>query len=398
MSEHNKRAHAKLSGSIAHIWSECYGAPALWATLPPSKPSEAALLGTKRHEACEECLRIFLNWKVTGRGQTWENKSGFDEQDTSIAEEYTDIVWEKVLQQSLTGKAWGIEEEVCLDESLQMWGIVDFWVIYIDDRGRRVLALMDFKNGYHYVKVKKNAQFLFYACAMLQEIRAAGKDLDYIRVCKFQPNSPHGEPYEEQGYTAKQLDSWSAKFFKAAKAILSGSTKLKVGEHCEFCNAKGICPAYGRSVSDKAALALIDVEKIELPKIEGISDENLKILILYGELVEDFISSARAYAISRVKSGRPIAGLKLINGPTRRTWREDEESIAQSLITAGIKEPWRKSLITITEAQKAIGKDALTDLVTTTKPSLQLVSEEDPRPSIENALDKLGEIENVTKD
>lgn len=388
---HNERAHAKLSGSIAHIWSECWGAPALWAQLPPSGPSEAALLGTTVHEICEHSLRDFLNWKVTGIQAPTVWMQNYDDAGLNTAADYVKAVWEKVLQQSLTGKAWGIEEEVCLDRDLEMYGIVDFWVIYIDDRGRRVLAVMDFKNGFHYVEVPKNAQFLFYACSMLQEMRQAGKDLDYIRLCKFQPNTAHGDAYEEAGYTAAQVDKWKAKFFKAAKQILGGSAKLKVGKWCRWCQAQAICPAYGRSISDEASLALMEADKIQLPNVERISDGQLKALILYGDMVTDFIESVRKYAIGRVKDGKPIEGLKLINGPTRRTWRDQEQEIAKALTLCGVKEPWQRKLITITSAEKQVGKEALRDLVTTTKPSIRLVSAQDPRPAIADALSKLGE-------
>ena len=391
---HIDRVHAKLSGSTAHRWTNCYGSVALVESLPASPPSDAANRGTFVHEACECHLRSFLNKKITGLDYPTYSER-FDDEANDTAQNYVQVIWDKVLEKSLTGKAWGIEEEICLDEKLEMWGIVDFWCIYIDDRGRRTLAIVDFKNGYHFVEVTKNAQFIFYASSMVSEIRRGGKDLDFIRTAVYQPRIASGEPFREATYSSAQLDKHTKRFFKAARAILEGSTKLKCGSWCTFCPAQAVCKAYAKDISDKASLALMDKEKIELPKIETLSDEAIKKLVLYGSQIEDFVSAVRTHAVNRHLNGAPIEGVKLINGPTRRTWKEDEEEIAQALIKAGLQEPWQKKLVTITSAEKKLGKETLRDLVTTTKPTLQLVSSDDPRPAIESALDKLGEIKNV---
>lgn len=387
---HGDRQHARLGGSTAHRWVNCYGSVALSEQVPKTAPSEDALRGTYVHEACEAALQDFLNYKITGEYTDHDWASRFDEEAADIASSYVKVIWEKVLNFSLTGKAWGIEEEVCLDKSLEMWGIVDFWAVYTDEKAQRVLVIVDFKNGFHFVEVAKNAQLLFYAAGMVKEIREGGKDFDSVRTCIYQPRIPSGEPFREATYSIKQLDSSSESYFKAARAILEGSGKLKVGSWCDFCPAQAICPAYIKKIEEQSSLALLKADLL-LPKIDTIPDDTLAKLVLSSDAITSFLGEVEKYAILRAKSGNSIKGLKLIDGPTRRTWRDEEEKIAETLVTLGVKNPWNKKLIPITQAEKVTGKEALRALVTTTKPTVQLVADSDPRPALANALDILGE-------
>lgn len=388
--DHTERLHAPLSGSTAHRWPECFGSVALCKTVPPQEAGEAAKWGTFVHEIAERALKNFLNYKITGEYADPDWAKYYDDEDAvALAQSYVDCIWKDVLQQSLTGKAWGIEEEVCLDEHLGMWGIVDFWCIYIDDRGKKVLTVVDLKTGYHFVEVKKNPQFVFYGCSMIEEIKKKGKELDVLCTCVFQPRISHGSPFRETSYTNKQVFNWRKKFFKAANAILKGSTKLKVGSWCTFCPAQGVCKAYIKSLSDESSLALLDPEKITFPVPETIPDDKLTLLLTHQDAIEDFLKAVKLYAIARAKNGKAIPGFKVINGPTRRTWIEDEKAVAACLEANGLENPFVKKLVTISVAEKAVGKDALRNIVTTTKPSIILVSDTDPRPSIASAVELL---------
>lgn len=388
MTEHKERAHAKLGGSSAERWINCTGSVSLVETLPPTPPTPAALEGTKVHEACEKSLKSFLDAKINGEGKPFTFDKDLEVATTAF--NYTQTIWKEVLEQSLTGKAYGIEEEVVLDEAMQMYGFVDFWCIHIDDRARRCLTIVDFKNGYHEVEVKNNAQFLFYACAMVDEIRRGGKDLDYIYTCVYQPKAP-GNPFKKQGYTIAQVDKWKAKFFKAAKAILKNQVKFKVGEWCYFCNAKGICKSYAKSVEATSPLSLLKpLEPTVLPEISKLSDEALTSIALNSEKLTDFIDAAKSYVLNKLKNGAHMPGVKLVMGKApARKWIEDEEKIAASLKLQKI-EPYKNKLIALSEAEKVGAK--LDGLFEHNKQSVLIVPESDKRPAALTALDVLKEI------
>lgn len=388
MTEHKERAHAKLGGSSAERWINCTGSVSLIETLPPTPPTEAALEGTRVHEACEKRLTAFLDAKIHGEDKPFTYDKDPDTAET--AENYTAAIWKEVLEQSLTGKAYGIEEEVVLDEQMGMYGFVDFWSIHIDDRARRCLTILDFKNGFHEVEVKNNAQFLFYACAMVDEIRRGGKDLDYVYTCVYQPKAP-GNPFKKQGYTIAQVDKWKAKFFKAAKAILTNKINFKVGDWCYFCNAKGICKAYAKSVEAISPLSLLTpIETAVVPELQSLPDATLTYIALNAGKFIDFIDAAKSTVIAKLTNGATLKGVKLVLGKApARKWIKDEEKIAASLKLQKIK-PYKPKLIALSEAEKAGAK--LDGLYEHNKQSILLVPDTDPRPSAKTAIDVLSEI------
>jgi hypothetical protein len=152
--------------------------------LPKEPASEAALEGTAAHEVAEIFLTRFLHYKLTGEDLPWHETTPELE---AAAKDYIDVVWKSVLHEAITGKAYGLEDQFTLEAKLGMYGFIDFWAVYIDDRGKRVGVVVDFKYGFVEVEAEKNAQLAFYACAMREELTRAGKNLDYVRGVIFQP-------------------------------------------------------------------------------------------------------------------------------------------------------------------------------------------------------------------
>lgn len=197
---HEDRAHSELGGSTASRWSQCTGCIFLNRTLPKQPSSAAAKEGTKAHELAEVALRDFLNHKRNGTDPEIQFSllaMNADPKMVEAAEGWRDTMWEKVLEKALTGKAYGLEEHFYFDKSLDMGGTVDFWCVYINDRGQRVGVIVDFKYGYSYVEVKKNGQLAFYGAALRRFVREHGKDLDLVRTAVYQPRTPHHEAFRE---------------------------------------------------------------------------------------------------------------------------------------------------------------------------------------------------------
>lgn len=397
------REHALLGGSSAHRWSVCTASAVLGKNIPDEEASEAALEGTEAHRIAEFMLKGWLDYYESGQIDykvlDFNPKiETFIPEMTEAAKGYSKSVYEKVLENSITGKAYGIEELLTLDEKLQMFGYVDFWCVYIDDHGKRVGAIVDFKYGYHEVEVDKNAQLAFYACALREEIRRGGKDLDYVRAVIYQPKSD--EPYKETKFTGKQLETWKKKYFKAAEDIyLNQKPKFKLGSHCTFCKARGVCTVYAKSQEDKTGLMLLDPQQISLPEVECLSDGAIAKIVLHKNELEDFLEQCKKYAYKRAQDGKPIEGTKLVAGTSKRKWDEDEAGIANTLSLYGIAHPYNKKLKGIIEIEKELkakgqSKELLDSLCTLT-PSLPiLVSADDSRPGIASGVDLLVQTEN----
>lgn len=404
---HIKRDHARLGGSSAHRWHKCTASISLIESLPPQGSSSAADLGTFAHEIAEKKIKAFLDHKINGTStdlnellkddlekahKTFE--SSLVEKADMSTDLYVQAIWKQVLDHSITGKVYGLEDEFTVNEDLSMFGFVDFWAIYISDASKRVGVVVDYKNGYTSVPIKGNAQLAFYALGLLKFVQSKGKDLDLIRTVIFQPNSSDATNsgsankipgFKEAILTKKQVLAWEKKFLKAAKEILvTKKVKYVTGDHCKFCPGQPVCPAYLNSLSSSTALDLKNVASIKLPAPETLDENTLTSFIIHADELSDYIESVKKYVLSLMQVGKPVKGLKLIEGPTKRCWRDNEEEIATNLIAMGVTNPWNKKLLGITAAEKLIGKGKLGDLCTTTVARQIVVPQSDPRPEIKS--------------
>jgi len=367
---HAEREHSLLSASSAHRWFHCPGSVALSESIPKAPSSEAAMLGTKAHEACEAVLKAFLKAKQTGIevGYTYEQ----DPEIASAAEEYKKNIWQNALKWSVTGKVWAIEDRLYFNRDLSMYGTADFWCVSTNEKGEREGVIGDFKYGYNFVDVKKNLQLLYYGIALREKVRNLGKDLDTVRTFIFQPRAG-GQLYRECSYTAKQLDQYQSKILKVAKEIIvDKKVKFKTGEHCKFCPAMAVCDKYKKEVEKNLSIK-IDSSDFKLPVPSHLTDEQLIKVIAYGEQLTTFVEEVQKYVLARLQAGEKIKGLNLEEKKGRRTWIEDSNQVASYLLKAGIK-PYEDKLITISKAEKEAKKKMidLAEIITLTKSSYKV--------------------------
>lgn len=399
--DHAVRDHATLGGSTAHRWVPCPGSVFLYKNLPPEKPSEAAKLGTQAHEIVERAASDNLLYRSTGN-LTVRPPAAVDPEMLEAATEYSKIIYETILQNSITGKAYGFEERFAIDDSLDMYGYVDFWAVYIDNRGKRAGNITDFKFGYVYVDEKNNAQLAFYALALREEMRRNGKDLDYVRAGIFQPRAPGDNKYRETVFTSKNLDAWNKKFRAAAYQIfVLEKPKFKVGDHCQWCRAQAICPKYSKELAKKSALLLVEPDMTTLPDVATTSRDVIGRIALNSDSLIKYIKRCVAFTVEQYIAGSPIPGTKCVATAGKRTWIEDEEKITTSLVDVGLVrgDLFNQKLKGIGEVEKLLSKlhgkeDAqkvTSTLTTKTKPGVLVVPESDKREAITGSLDLLTE-------
>jgi hypothetical protein len=394
---HKERAHAPFGGSVAARRINCTGSYFLESQLPPQPASAAADEGTEAHECVEWALADFLYRKIEGEGIDLVKPVHFNKY-AQFAEDYVDTVWTKALHSSITGKSYAIETIVTINESLGMYGPCDFACVYSDERGRSCAIVIDYKHGYNFVPVEKNDQLAHYACGLREDVRRAGKDLEYIRAAIYQPRAG-GETYREVTFTAKFLDSWKKRAIKAAEQIfVSKKAKFKCGEWCKFCRAKPVCKAYAKQRTIETQLNLVDHATIELPKVDMLSPEHIVKLVLHGDKLIDLVETAKKIAFDGCAANGEFHGLKLVEGRGKRGWDkgQDEDEIATQMKQHGIKTPYKESLRGITEIEKELKKlkpeaqaKELMDCWTTKSVPKILVDSTDPRPAVACAKDML---------
>lgn len=409
MSNHNEngteRSHAVLGGSKASYWEPCPGSIFYLKDLPEQEVSEAMLSGTHAHAVAEVKLYNFLNYKVTGEENARPLPAVCSSDMIEMADGYVKAIWENVLEQTINRKAWGIEEQFTLDAQLEMFGHLDFWAVYTDDHGKRVGVIGDFKSGFKYKDADKNPQLAFYACCLLEELQQAGKDLDYVRAFIYQPKAYGVEAYRETKFTNKQLAAWKKRFYKAAHQIfVKQLPKYKVGEWCQDCPAMkaSLCTTYAKETAKRLDLKIIEPEKIKLPTIETLTDQQIANFCLYEDEITALIKAAKNTAVQRAKAGKDLPGVKVIEKPGAREWKENDLEIVEGLKTLGITEPYKTNVLrNLGDMEKELATIVGKEQVKTTMekfcqrkaPSISIVPDSDPRPSIASNLTERLKIE-----
>lgn len=395
--EIDDKNHSEVGGSGASRWVNCPGSVFLARSLPKLPAGKAAEVGTESHKLAEIAVLDLIEEKLNGAEVLREFnkvKKDYDDEQIAAALGYREAIWSNVLQNSITGKACATEEELYFDEHLSSFGTADFWSLGITDKGKRQACVGDFKYGYHEVKCKGNAQLAFYAVALRRFFKAHGKDIDECKTFIYQPRQQVYPDYQEETLSAKQLDVWEKKFEKALHQIyVVQKPKLKTGEHCRWCPAQQKCPKYVKELEAKSALKLIDVHEIILPSPETIPDETLSNIIRYGDAIIKFVKACKGFALNRHAVGKPLPGLKVVEGKPRRKWKSDTEEIIAGLTTIGldVDEFTTSKLKPLTYVEKLVGKGKLAPFLSATSPKPVICDISDERPAVKNLMEMLAD-------
>lgn len=403
--ETNERPHAEISSSTVGCALKCAGSVVLRRSLPHLPPSEAMLSGTKTHDIAEKALENYIQHKITG-SPPWtilEELEGDPEREARVVD-YVSAVFNKALQGSITGKAYGIEEKLTVSETFKMFGYADFWAAYKDDRARLAGLVVDLKDGQVKVDVKKTEQLPFLALGLMRDLEKTGVKLDYVRAAIYQARGREGEEYQETKYTRKQLESFESKVLKLCEQIyLKKKITYKAGKWCGYCRCKEICPTYAGSLQNKTSLMLLEPSEIKFPAPELIPDEVLAKIILNWSEIESFGKAVKKHAFMRHINGKPIAGLKAVEGNSKR--RIDKSKEAEIIAFFGERnitswEPKLKGIGKLSAELKKIGEDKnlVDQFCTKGPPPIMLVSDTDPRPAAKNSIDYLIEDEDEESD
>lgn len=341
-------AHAVLAYSKAARWTRCTGSVALCKDIPDA-PSEAAALGTAKHQVTYWALCHTDPTKTIGAGEIGgiECADGYS---FEIDQEFADHVNAclkhvraipgdlRLFELPLRKTAYlGLEDQ---------GGTAD---VVIGDLKARVLNVGDHKFGYGRVDPVRNRQMMGYARSALEELDEFGTDYDTVRMWVFQPKRS-AEPlrWECSVDELRALtDEWREPAQEAMRAY-RGEEQPKLtpsDEACEWCPARATCTARGGSI---ASMFPIDEPA---PKADPMALAHWLGRI---DAIEEWCRGVRAEALRRAVAGQEIPGYKLIEGRRGpRKWVD--ESVAAILLDGQI-DPWVKKLVTPTEAEKRLKK------------------------------------------
>lgn len=382
--------HSRLAPSSAHRWAACAGSIALEAAYPDTS-SKYADEGTAAHELASIALSTqldavaYLHRLFEVNGQHWEVTPDM----ASNVQQYLDYVR-------------GIDGKLLFEQRLSIahitgeegaGGTAD--AVVVTDN---TIVIVDLKYGRGVkVEAQHNEQLAIYGAAALA---AYGHELiKHVRMVIVQPRLGH---ISEWSLSTDRLNALMQSLRpKAAKAIsfintppneVTASDLTPAPRQCRFCKAKASCPALTSQVLSTVADEFTDLTLP--PNPPSIISDNVTLGRLFGyvAIVEAWCKSIRERARSELLAGRPVPGLKLVQG-RRGVRRWTNEAQAELMLKAsGLlqEELYNTELVSPTAAERLHKAGYITPqqwqqlntLITKPDAAPALVAEDDIRPAL----------------
>ncbi len=360
--------HAILSPSSAERWLHCTRSARLELEFS-DKESSAAAEGSAAHALCEHKVKKALKRR---------SRRPVSEFDSDEMEELTDAYRDYVMEQ-LT-----LERQTCPDAQMFIETRLDLTAYVPDSFGTcdclivsdKKLHIIDFKYGQGVlVEAEENPQMKLYALGAL-DIYDGIYDFNEVEMTIFQPRRENVSTWT---MTVEELRRWAEEELKPkAELADAGEGEFCSGDWCLFCKAAVKCRARGQAKLELAK------QEFSLPPI--ITDEEIEdVLPRLPDLIK-WANDIMAYVTdAALNHGKQWKGYKVVEGRSVRKY-SDEEAVIKAAHEAGYSDIFNKSLITLTEMEKLMGKkkfkEILGGLVIKPQGKPTLVPDTDKRPAI----------------
>ena len=192
---------------------------------------------------------------------------------------------------------------------------------------------------------------------------------------------PRRENVSTWTLSVSELMNWAENTLKPkAELAYRGEGEYQPGVWCQFCKAAVKCRA--------RAEAKLQLAKYEFAQPPLLTDAEIGDILGKLDDLTKWANEIIAYAQdAAVNHGREWPGYKLVESRTNRKYT-DEDAVIEAAHSAGYTDIFKKSLISITEMEKLMGKktfaEILGDLVIKPQGKPTLVPASDRRPAITN--------------
>lgn len=262
---------------------------------------------------------------------------------------------------------------------LETFGTADFVALLRNPDGTYTLIVGDLKTGRHKVTAAENKQMMLYALGLLRKYRLS-YDISAVKLFIFQPYAGGADEWDTTPTALEHFAKFASKqALKALDAYQRGKKGLTSADFrpsndaCQWCRFSEKCNAKVKAAShtmnemaDIGALELTpDVLKAEWDKLP---------------LMRQHIADIEKAMYTHLMAGKPMEGLKLVEGrPGNRAW-SDESAVKSSTDNPDVL--YKSVLMSPTEAEK-VHKG--TELWSKLEP---LITRKPGQPSIAAADDK----------
>ena len=337
--------HALLSPSGSHRWLHCTPSAVL-ETEFDNKSSPAAAEGTAAHALCEHKLKRMLHRR--SKRPVSDYNSDEMEEHTDAYVEFVSELLEKA-KQNCKDPLVQIEQRLDLSEYVPgAFGTADCLII-----ADGTLHVIDMKYGLGVlVSAEENPQLKCYGIAALS-IYEDLYDIKEVALSIFQPRRENVSTWT---IPAEELRNWAENELKPkAQMAFKGEGEYCPGEWCQFCRAAVKCRA---RAEEKLRIA---EEEFKLPPL--LTDNEIELILPMLPDITKWANDISAYALEMaVSRGKEWNGYKVVEGRSVRKYA-DEDAVAEAAKQNGYTDIYRKSLITLTEMQKLMGKKKFEEIL-----------------------------------
>lgn len=383
--------HARL-GPSNHRWPHCPGSVREEAAYHDTA-GDAAIDGTGTHLLLEMCLlnnvntdhydQMIIGTNNVDRPQGWLIDKERCER-AQIALDYV-VRRKKELQKQFHGCKVYVQAESKSNPGFyaqrnDWWGTCDITITVVSAApiGELLFVeVVDYKDGRMFVSEKWNSQLIAYLFGKMIEV-PEGVRMDVpdvgMRMTIIQPKTNTPIRYmcstnPDHGLTKITLMAKVNWLIKCAEATDDPEAPLISGKHCQWCkhNPKrgGTCTAdteksmevINTMTTDIVVSGddgLFEIIKTAVSDVKSMSEEQLTKIADAEAGFQASFDKVRAEIKERIESGVPVSGYAMLPGNKKKTWNEDEETIAKKLKARRMKkdEIYPAKLITPAAALK----------------------------------------------
>lgn len=325
--------HAIIAPSSNDVMVQCPGSVKAQQIVPELEESQESKDGTATHWVGSSVL---LAYKLSGSGESIDPYAYVDktapngviitEEMAEAAEVYTMEVL-KVAQRCGGLQAMHIEERVNIPQvhdSLS-WGTPDCWIY---DKANGIIYIFDFKYGHRYVEIENNYQLVSYSLGAMLEVYTNYNGIQdqhiNIHMCVVQPRYFRADPVRYWEVKGSDLRAHANIMRGAAENALSDNPTIQSGPKCRDCNARHTCEG-----AQRAAMASIDIA-YEMSLVEypaAALGTEIEMLQRAADAIKFRLSGMEAIALTRIKNGEVIPGLKAQSKLSRQNWNKPASEI-----------------------------------------------------------------------
>ena len=358
-------AHSRVvGGSTAKRVIACPGSVALCDTVPPKPSSKYADEGTLLHNIISEVLET--------------NKAPIE----FLGTKYNDVVFTKELLEDKLFPALDLLDEIDPKKEMEyatetrvgfgdylpdVFGSTDL----LGRLGSKAIVL-DWKFGDGVtVTAEENEQLMFYAAAAMRtkESQWVFEGVTEIECIIIQPPE-----IRRWTTTPERIKAFENQLKMAVQIAQKPDAPLSHGDHCRWCAAKPVCPKMTGAVDRALALAIGDIDAMQISHY-----------LKQADMLEQWVTDLRALAHTMLEAGAIVPEWKLVAKRATRQW-VDEELAAKALAQdMSQDELYTKKLLSPAQAEKIL-KKAKKELpashVVAISSGSTLAPVDDPRPAV----------------